>query len=262
MTVYNKSGSWVSLPTKSRWKTPEAFFPVVVDNFFNDPDALVNYGKILPKRHGDWPGKRSNPLHEIDEELQVNIILKILSCYYDLDYIEISWNSSVMYFQEIPRFSENKNDIRNKGWIHQDQAGPGNFQLAGLVYLTPNIDPDSGTSLYGMKSTASNKNISQSSKFTLFKTGSFDREEYTMTYMKHEENFMEKVKFQNIFNRLITYDTNEWHRANSYYNDDGENARLTLVFFVGGLSVHPLKRMNNSEYETLIKLRIENENKT
>ena len=43
-----KSGGGISLATKSRWKTPENFFPIVVDNFFNDPEALVDYGKSLP----------------------------------------------------------------------------------------------------------------------------------------------------------------------------------------------------------------------
>ena len=253
-----KSGGGISLPTKSRWTTPEAFFPVVVDDFFNDPNALVNYGKALPKRHGDWPGKRSTPLYEIDEELHVNIILKVLSCYYDLDYIEISWNSSVMYFQEIPRFSENKNDIRNKGWIHQDPIQD-SYQLAGLIYLTPDIDPDSGTSLYNLKSNQVHRIYS---KDVLFQDGSFDREEHTKSQTKHEENFKEKLRFQNIFNRLIAYDTNEWHRANSFYNDDGKDARLTLSFFVGGIDEMPLKRLKNSEYESIIKLQVEkNENK-
>ena len=81
-----------------------------------------------------------------------------------------------MSFQEIPRFSENKNDIKNRGWIHQDY--PCQFLLAGLIYLTPNIDPDSGTSLYDLKPKFNNKEHESSSKFALFKDGNIDREEY------------------------------------------------------------------------------------
>ena len=54
------------------------------------------------------------------------------------------------------------------------------------------------------------------------------------------------------------YDTSEWHRANSYWNGDGKDARLTLGFFIGGLSGdHPLERVKNDKYESLIKLGIE-----
>jgi len=252
-----KSGGGISLATKSRWKTPEHFFPVVVDDFFDDPEAFADFGKSLPKesdsKHGRWPGTRSKIIWEIDEVLTETILKKILSCYYDLDYITISWTDSQMNFQEIPRFSENKNDIRNKGWIHQDDPP---WQLAGLIYLTPNIDPDSGTSLYYVKS---NKVDQQIPKFTLYKSDRFDREEYTKSYIKHEESFVEKLRFQNTFNRLIMYDTQEWHRANNYYN--GKDDRLTLSFFIGGLNVVPLKRIKNNEYESIIKSRlVKNEN--
>ena len=261
-----KSGGGISLATKSRWKTPENFFPVVIDNFFDDPEALANYGKSLPKvpePEGRWPGVRSKNLWEIDNILFQAIMMKILSCYYDLGYIEIGWKKCNMSFQEIPRFSENKNDIKNRGWIHQDG---GEWQLAGLIYLTPNIDPDSGTSLYNLKSAQYGKVPAALSKRALFKDGLFDKEEYTKNLIKHEENFSEKIRFQNIFNRLILYDTCEWHRANSYYNGDGKDARLTLAFFVGGInedvpvheqrSISPLKRTKNSEFESVIKLQI------
>ena len=249
----DKSGGGASFATKARYKTPENFFPVVVDDFFNDPEALVDYGKSLPSNpssNGYWPGKRSKNLWRIDNILCSTIILKILSCYYDVDYITLSWDSSEMSFQEIPRFSENKNDIINKGWIHRDDK---NWQLAGLIYLTPNIDPDSGTSLYDLKSKFNNKDHGSSSKFELFKDGNIDEEEYIKDHIKQEEDFFEKVRFQNIFNRLIMYDTCEWHRANSYYNGDGEDARFTLSFFIGGISIIPLERIKNSEYETIIK---------
>ena len=52
------------------------------------------------------------------------------------------------------------------------------------------------------------------------------------------------------------YDTCEWHRANSFYNGDGEDARLTLSFFIGGINVNPLKRIKNSEYESTIKSQV------
>ena len=259
------NGSGRSLATKSRYRTPECFFPVAVDNFFDDPEALVDYAKSLPMEsdsEGRWPGKRSKQLWEIDEILHNTILLKILSCYYDLDYLDISWDSAKTAFQEIPRFSKNKNDIRNKGWIHQDtELTTGQTvkdKLAGLIYLTPNIDLDSGTSLFDVK-TNKRRHDPQSHRNLLYKSGQFDREKYEKDYIKFEKNYFEKIRFQNIFNRLIMYDTSEWHRANSYWNGDGKDARLTLGFFIGGLSGgdHPLERVKNDKYESLIKLRME-----
>ena len=251
----NESGAGIIPVTESKYETPENFFPVIVDNFFNEPEALVDYGKSLPKtvnRYADgqllYPGLRSKNLWEIDEILFQTIMTKILSCYFDLGYIEISWENSNMTFQEIPQYSENKNDIKNRGWIHQDF--PGNHQLAGLIYLTPNIEPDSGTSLFDLKSSTV-KLESHNMKFPLWE------KESPQSHIKYEENFLEKVRVQNRFNRLIMYDTREWHRANSYYSGDGEDTRLTLAFFVGGINVQPLKRIKDGKLDTTIKLQIE-----
>ena len=250
-----KSGGGISLATKSRHNTPENFFPVIVDDFFNDPEALVDFGKSLPKEGEDrQPGRRSQSLWEIDHNLCRAILLKIMSCYYDLDYIDLAWDNSIFKFQEIPRFSENKNDVRNKGWIHQDPIVD-LYQLAGLIYLTPDIDPNSGTSLYNLKSQESNRVHKIHSKDVLFAHNHYDKEEYTKSYIEHRECFSEKLRIYNIFNRLIMYDTREFHRANSYYNGDGKDARLTLAFFMGGIrgSEYPLKRIKNNEYESIIK---------
>ena len=68
MADFEMNGSGRSLATKSRYKTPECFFPVAVDNFFDDPEALVDYAKSLPMEsdtEGRWPGKRSKQLWEI-----------------------------------------------------------------------------------------------------------------------------------------------------------------------------------------------------
>ena len=110
-----KDGGGISLATRStHTRTAENFFPVIVDDFFNDPEALVDFGKSLPKEDEErQPGRRSRTLWEIDSNLCRAIILKIVSCYYDLDYSDFVWGNSILKFQEIPRFSENKNDIKN-----------------------------------------------------------------------------------------------------------------------------------------------------
>ena len=227
-----------SLATKSRWPIVEKFFPVVVDDFFREPEAIVNWGKQLPKEVvGNQPGKRSKQLWELDPELHNTILKKILSCYYDLDYMNLSWQVSNMSFHEIPRFHEAKSNIKNKGWIHQDVDVFGSDEVAGLIYLTPGIDEDSGTSLFNLKPN------------TIIKS---EEESKELGWVEHRKKFDEKLCFKNFFNRMIMYDSCEWHAANSYWNDG--DVRLTLAFFIGGIeaSTFPLKRVKHWDRERSI----------
>lgn len=222
-----------SKATKSRWPVVDKFFPIVVDDFFDNPDVIRNLGLSLEKEQvGEQPGLRSKQLWEIDGKLHNEILTKILSCYFDTDYFNITWESSNMNFHENESFHEAKTNIANKGWIHQDVDVMGSDQLAGLIYLTPDIDQDSGTSLYKLKPDAWIKPIAE------------EKEDY----LKHRAKFDRKLEFKNFYNRLVTYDTQEWHGASSYWSDPKKDNRMTLTFFIGGIqcqSDFPLKRMKS-----------------
>ena len=241
------------------------FFPVSVDNFFDNPDKIVRYAKSLPKNSdpkGCWPGKRTESLWKIDTELNNAIMLKILSCYYDMSYQNISWERSNLVFQEIPAFSKNKDDVRNRGWIHFDYDRSNNnkvpaYQVAGLIYLTPDIDPDSGTSLFTLKHDKEYVVYKKSfAKHLLYKEDeTIDMDYYAKKIKEEEKFFIEKVRFANIYNRMIMYDTQEFHRANSFYNEEGKDARLTLPFFIGGLDAgkYPLERVREKNCDEFIE---------
>ena len=244
---------------KSKHNEVVNFFPVSVDNFFDNPDKIVRYAKNLPMKSaltgigGNWPGKRTEALWKIDKDLNQAILLKIMSCYYDISYQSVYWEVSSLTFQEIPAFSKNKNDARNRGWIHFDAEKP--FELAGLIYLTPDIDPDSGTSLFTL-------NLQKDEEYKLFQKQVDqkilgDEAYYAKKVKEQGEFFIEKTRFANIYNRMIMYDPNEFHRANSYYSGDGKDARLTLVFFIGGLDVgrFPLERIREKNGDEFIEHR-------
>ena len=255
-----------SKATKSRWAKVDKFFPVVVDDFFNDPHTLVRLGKSLPNEVvGRQPGRRSKQLWEIDEILHNAILRKVLSCYYDLDYVSLSWATSNLSFHTIERYSDTKGCIKNKGWVHQDVEVFGNDEVAGLIYLTPNIDQGSGTSLWTLKpdvrvNTQAPAYFDQEEQDWINEDGSMNQEEYTKGYKLHMEKFEEKLRFHNVFNRMIMYDTKEWHAANSYYHEDIQEPRLTLAFFIGGIEGEmdfPLHRVKNPEFDGFISERIE-----
>ena len=257
-----ESGGGSHVAPKSKHNEVVKFFPVSVDNFFDNPDKIVRYAKSLPKKsdpEGNWPGKRTELLWKTDKELSDAILLKILSCYYDLTYQNISWERCDMNFHEIPPLSKNKNDARNKGWIHFDVEK--HFEVAGLIYLTPDIDPDSGTSLFTLNQRNDEEyKLYQKhfAKYLLYKEDeTIDKDYYAKKIKDEERLFVEKVKFANIYNRMIMYDTNEFHRANSFYNDDGKDARLTLVFFIGGLNAgtFPLEKIKEKNCDEFIEYR-------
>ena len=268
--MIEKSGGGSHVAPKMKYNEIVKFFPVSVDNFFDNPNSIVEYAKSLPKESsstGNWPGKRTRPLWEIDEELNNAILYKILSCYYDLSYQSINWESSSLQFQEIPAFSKNKNDTKNRGWIHFDEseryhADYGGFEVAGLIYLTPDIDPDSGTSLFTLKQQIDKEFVTyrkQYVKHLLYKENySVDEDYYAKKIKEVEKIFIEKTRFANIYNRMIMYDINEFHRANSFYNKDGKDARLTLVFFIGGLDAgkYPLERIREKNCDEFIEYQI------
>ena len=254
MTIKNDNSSFTYIAEKK--EKQHKFFSVCVDNFFDNPDSIRNFGLNLKKQpcpNGDWPGERSQELHTIDIELANSLLLKILSSYFDFRYNDIKWGGSSITFQQIKKYSDDKHDTKNKGWIHQDF----NFDLAGIIYLTPDIDTDSGTSLFNAKDNNFLKNARLSQKHLLFKNENINDDSYNQSYEKWNNNFIEKTRFQNIYNRMISYDTQEFHRANNYFSDVED--RLTLAYFVRDIEIDktPLNRIKDREqYDNFLEERI------
>ena len=215
------------------------FFPSCVDNFFDNPDLIREFALSLdmkPSIDGSWAGFRSKSLHEIDNEFHVNIFLKVLSVYYDLKYADISWETGKAFFQSIPKYKGL--DSINKGWVHMDS----NDELAGLIYLTPNANPDSGTSLCRIKDEFKQTYVPYArtpDKHNFYRNRKISDKDYIKSLEKHNNQFQETVRFQNVYNRLITYDANQLHKANGF---DSEKDRLTLVFFMNGVRNENMKR--------------------
>ena len=80
-------------------------------------------------------------------------------------------------------------------------------------------------------------------KRKLFLGEKIDIEKYKQLYNNYEKNFVETTRFNYVYNRLVSYDGSVHHRANSFYGN-GEEERLTLVFFVNEIKAKtvPLKR--------------------
>ena len=181
--------------------------PVIIDDFFEDPDLIreiaLNAEYKDCKSHeygGDWPGKRSDFLNNIlDKDIFDKFIFKLfeMSSPNEIPHSDYYIES---YFQCCV---ESDGD----SWIHTDELGRP-ITTASVIYLTPNPAENSGTILY--------EPINQG----------FDPYQ-----MSNPKNYIEKNVIENKYNRMITYDTREFHKSDTYFGNNIDNCRITIVSF-------------------------------
>lgn len=200
-------------------------FPAIcVDNFYSDPDKVRDWALSLefkPPPAGQWPGKRSEKLHIVDPKFFNDFCCKIFSLYFDLEQVDLSWVVHTQ-FQLIEPFDQNPNSLKNTGWIHYDDGDI----FGGIIYLTPDIDKNCGTSIHQQTRENPGK-LSRYTKESFYAKGEDNK--YDEILSEHNSCFFETIEYKNIYNRMISFDGQTAHKANSFYT---QIPRLTQVFFV------------------------------
>jgi len=211
------------------------FFNICVDNFFKNPDKIVEFANKLeysPDKIGKWPGVRSDPLSYIDTDLNSYIVSKIFRVYYPSNKNQIFWDKSNLRFAKAKSYGDK---ILNEGWIHLDTSA-----VAGLIYLTPNANLDSGTNIYQLKNefkdVYDDEYPCSQKHFFYSNSPEYNYEEYKKQLKENNNKFNLVTKFNNVYNRLISYSGNEYHAFNSFDGFENEE-RLTLLFFIDGVRV-------------------------
>lgn len=137
-----------------------------------------------------WKGYRTRDLQEIDLD-SYNVIMSKL-----LEKIFGTFTLSQLEFDAETHFHIMTKDFTfNETWYHSDSS---KF-IAGVLYLSENPAPNSGTTLI----------IND-----------------------------EKTSIENKFNRLIVYNAGLVHSAQGCFGDSLENSRATFVFFIRNLSIY------------------------
>jgi hypothetical protein len=195
----------------------------VLDNFFDDPYEVRKFAleqEYFTDPNHTYPGKRSRELNEINRPLFQHVIDRVNAIFYRASDVQ-GWSARVQ-FQIIDKSFQT-------GWIHRD-----NEIISGIVYLNPDPDLNSGTTIYKPKFTGASEKM------------------YPQKYLQPEESrlenneqFVESIVVKNQFNRLIAFDAKEYHSANNYFGENDSNSRLTLVFFIEHLSTryYPIQRL-------------------
>ena len=213
----------------------------VIDNFFDNPDEIRKYALSLEfnSPRGSYPGFRSEQIAFINPKLYEQINSRILSLFFDQnrDSLDISVESQ---FQIIPEKFE-------EGWAHQDVDVSGR-NIAGVIYLTPDAPLDCGTSIYRQKSEPDYNDLRLRNEY-YHKASIDDIEKYRKARDRYNSNFEKTLEVKNVYNRLLMYDTLEFHKESGFFGSLKENSRLTIVFFMTinpvGKSSFPGTRLRN-----------------
>lgn len=223
------------------WKFPT----LCVDDFYKEPDIVRKFAleQDFCVTDKEWPGRRTKLLNEIDTDFFGMFCEKLFSIYYDFETSYTEWEV-LTSFQLVPPFSPDEKSYKNLGFIHKDDYEVSNKTVvcAGIIYLTPNINKNCGTSIFKLKEGVTSLD-GPPIKQNLYGKGidtDFDK------YMEIERNKFEEItRFYNVYNRLISFDSAAYHGVNSFYSE-GE-PRLTQTFFVARIdnkSGYPLERSN------------------
>lgn len=200
---------------------------IVIDNFFTNPDIVRDYALSLEDWHKDeelrWPGIRTKILHTFDREKHDELAWSI----YNSLPKNIAENCDS--FEKFDVMFQLVGEEYIDGWIHDDGT---DLHFAGLVYLTPNPPPNSGTSLYHhVTQTLNHFGEEERILKKKFLSKPEFRKEYDELKQKRHSQFTEVTTVHNVYNRCVIYDARAWHCASKYFGTTKEDTRLTLVFF-------------------------------
>lgn len=211
-------------------------FPtMIVDDFFEDPDRVVELANSLEyyPTSGQYPGLRSDHLHKVAPDFFSYVSQRWLSLYFDVPYTFEKLNAQ---FQIIEPFDSDDSSPYNTGWVHKDD----DYNIVtAIVYLTKDANPKQGTSICTPLEDWNVK--TQEIKPTFFRENNRSSE-YEQMLRSNNEAFTESIVVDNYYNRMISFDYTQWHKARSFHNDTNSR-RLTLVMFCNSIypaSPHPI----------------------
>lgn len=195
----------------------------VLDDFFPDPNFLVEYSKTLEyvssSGNQNFPGVRCG-IEKKNPELFSYMINSVLSLFVEVND-QTKWEASLS-------FQITNSELR-KGWVHQDDESI----FAFILYLNEHADLNSGTSIFKRKIYNSSLE-SEQTKLLKRKTlrGELPlNESYFQVLNEYNSQFEETIEVKNQFNRLLVFDSNTYHGVKKFVDN-----RLTLVGFIQKLN--------------------------
>ena len=177
---------------------------VVVDNFYENPDSIRKFAlkQELIEHPSSHKGRRTNATFlfpGIKERFEEIIGSKIKG------WNSIGTNGCFQYC------------IGGDQLVYHTDLQ----DYAGVLFLTPDAPPESGTQFYRSKYTKKMKADRKTDEFDItFKGGFLDPSHFDVVDV-----------VGNVYNRLVLFDSRLIHAASSYFGTTKENGRLFQLFF-------------------------------
>ena len=214
-----------------------ANFPITcVDNFYSNPDKVREFAlslKYFKEENVIYPGERTEPIYLMDSDFFRLFSRKIFSLFFDLNFYDVRYSIQTA-FQKIYKYECSENDFNevNSGWVHDDDS----TILAGVIYLNPSPNLDSGTSFYQSYRQEYSMRDTLKIRSDFYNHQGLPSDEYASLKKIHHSQFYKVAEFNNVYNRMVAYDGTYLHRESSFVMDS-EDFRLTQVFFVKDLEI-------------------------
>lgn len=186
---------------------------IVVDDFYNDPDAVreAALGEEFTVS-GNYPGRRTGShATEALRRIFEGLISGDIGWWGNDD---ASYNGSFQYTTQ-----------EMDSWVHRD-----NTDWAGIVFLSPNAPLTGGTAFLRHLPTG----LSRLPKATQVLEDGRLVPELKATMDRHSNDLSKWAVIDyvgNVYNRLVLFRGDRSHRSMQYFGTDLETGRLTQVFF-------------------------------
>lgn len=197
-------------------------FVLVKDNFYKNPLKVVQMAKSAHYYEPEHvTGFRSNAVyHEDGVKMKLENILGIKITRWDTDPLQ---ENGVFY----KGFSKGK--LKEVPGVHSDE--PYN-DITALVYLTPDIPIDCGTSLWMHKQTGLINPATKADAKRL-KMNFNDLKDLLEDDSKKRSKWIEIDRIGNKFNRMVAYPSGAFHSATQHYGSNFNNGRIYQTFRIG-----------------------------
>ncbi len=185
---------------------------IVLDDFYVNVDDVRNFA--LSQNFdvkGNYPGNRTKSFTSaemkdfLDSKIS-NLIGKITLWPMEPE----SYNGSFQYATS-----------REKTWIHVDS----NNNWAAVVYLTPDAPLSGGTAIFRHKKHGTVRNWYHNSPLSKEVNDDLGRD--SQDYTKWE--IVDRIG--NVYNRMILFDSTQYHASVDYFGTELKDSRLFQVFF-------------------------------
>jgi len=179
---------------------------MIFDDFYVNAQQVREYALTLPYTvSGNYPGLRTNVMQGHENTNAKTLFEDILK-------------KKITYWPEEYNTSFQCTTANDKTWVHHDATN-----WAGVLYLTPDAPLESGTAIYR----------NRESKISMY-----DPKLPSTDYNDNNEEIMDLdrwepiVQVSNIFNRLVIYRGEYYHRSMlPGFGDSLYNGRLFQTFF-------------------------------